>query len=525
MDKDQSRFWFLLSGQLFLFLSVLILPLTLRAEEGQALSPNSSYDLFYTKALQHINQKKFSEAIVELKTALSLRPEDVEASYYLGVALSKTGKDKEAEELLKKVVALDPKFEKVHFDLGVVKYNLGKYPEALQQLDLAEKAEPNNGMIYYYQGLTFHHMGDYERSSPRFLRAVSLAPELGLTAHYYAGVGFYRRGVLEEARDELQEAIRLDPASQVAKSAEEFLAQLPGSKKKTKRWDLNISAAYQYDSNVILLPGGSTLPAGISRKGDNRLVFYFRGGYRFLETSNWTVGGAYAFYQSLHDKLRSFDVQSQEASAFLLYRQPWGELRIPYTFNYALVNEDVFLRSHAVTPAFTLREASITYTQIQYGYTWNSFVNTPQFSNNSDRDGINHMAAMTQSLLFAQSGLVRLGYAYDTNLTGSSPAQDDWAYLGHKITADLRLPTLQGFKLDVEADYYIQQYEYPNSYASPVDSEKRMDHIQTYSTTLSKTFGKWVTLSLQYMFNRNDSNIPVFKYDRSIVSVILAGNF
>jgi tetratricopeptide (TPR) repeat protein len=525
LGKYLSRVWLLIPLQLFLFLYVGLYHQDVRAEEDQPSPPSSVYDLFFTKALLHINQKKYPEAIEELNKALAVRPNDRDASYYLGVALIKVGRDKEAEEILKKVAALDPNFEKVHFDLGVAEYELGKYPEALRELGLAEKADPNNALVYYYQGLTYHHMGDYERSSPRFLRAVALAPELGLTAHYYAGIGFYHRGIFLEAKDEFEEAVKIDPSSSVARSAQEFLAQLETPRKTAKRWDLTLSTAYQYDSNVILLAGGSALPAGISRKGDNRILFYAKGGYRFLETQSWSLGAAYSLYQSLHDKLRTFDVQNHQGSAFLLYRQPWGQLRIPYEFNFALVDGDTFLRSHAVTPTLKIPESAMTFTELQYGFTSKDFVNTAQFSNNSDRDAVNHMAGIAQTLVLNKTGRFQIRYNYDRELTGSSPTEDDWAYQGHKLSGELAWSLPKGLRFDLEADYYLQYYTNPNSFSSPSNTEKRTDRIQTYTVTLSKTLGNWATLTLQYLYNRNASIIPVFDYDRSIVSVILAGNF
>ena len=262
--------------------------------------------------------------------------------------------------------------------------------------------------------------------------AAAMAPELGLTAHYYAGIGFYRRGVLLEAKDEFTETVRIDPASPVGRSAQEFLAQLEIPGKKAKPWDLTLSTAYQYDSNVTLLAGGSSLPSGISRKGDSRFVFYGRGAYRFLDAEDWSLGAAYSFYQSLHFELHAFNVQNHQASAFVMYRQPRMQLLIPYEFNFALVGEDTFLRSHAVTPTLTILESPRTFTGLQYGFTYQDFVNTPLFSNNNDRDGVNHRGGIAQSIVLNKMVWLKVRYDYDRELTGKSSTQDDWAYQGHK---------------------------------------------------------------------------------------------
>ncbi len=199
------------------------------------------------------------------------------------------------------------------------------------------------------------------------------------------------------------------------------------------------------------------------------------------------------------------------------------QLRIPYEFNFVLVGGDTFLRSHAVTPTLTIPESSITFTELQYGFASQDFVKTPQFSNNNDRDGVNHSVGIAQSVVLNKMVRLRVRYDFDREFTGSSLTQDDWAYRGHKFTGDLGLSIPMGLKLDLEAYYYFQNYDNPNS--SSLSSEKRRDRIQTYTATLSKTFDNWVTASVQYLYNWNASNIPVFDYDRSIVSLILTGNF
>jgi len=513
-----------LSSLIVLFGSILLTPLSPQAQENQANSPLFGYDLHFSKGVSALNQKKYSQAIQDLKEALGENPNDLDAMYYLGVALNKAGRHQEAETTLKKVLSLDPTYRKAHFDLGVVEYDLKKYPQALKEFQQAEKDDANNGLIHYYQGLTYHHRGDFERSSRLFLRTVALAPELGLTAHFYAGVGFYRLGLLEEAKDEFQEAIRIDPASEVARSAQEFLEKLTPSKRKAKPWDITLSTAYQYDSNVILLPGGSTLPSGISQRHDHRFVFYGQGGYRLLETSEWSSGVSYDFYQSLHTELNEFNVQNHGGSAFVSFRKKSWQIRVPYKLDYVFVDGDSFLLSNTVKPTFTFKETPKLYTQLSYGFSLKDFQNGSQFPTNSDRDGMNHLVSISQTIGFAKTARAQIGYTYDREETGNSSAQDDWEYQGHQISGTLRLPSFKGISLRIKADYTVQDYSNPNSF-SATGLQQREDRIQTYMVTLVKGLGKGVTGSVQYIYNKNDSNLSVFEYDRNIFSFILAGVF
>jgi hypothetical protein len=362
---------------------------------------------------------------------------------------------------------------------------------------------------------------------PRFLRAVALSPSLGLTAHYYAGVGFYRRGLLDEARDELSEVLRIDPASAPATSARELLAQIGTTTKLAKPWDLALSTAAQYDSNVILLAGNSPLPAGISQQHDTRVVLYLRGGYRVIDLWAWRLEGRYSFYQSLHQDLTAFNVQHHQAEVFTRY-SPSGarwpvSYELKYTFSDAIVDDDGFLRTHAVTPTVTLSETGTTFTQLQYDLTKKDFVDTPMFARNDDRDAINQVVGLSQTVLFAGSGLVRVSYRFDRDATGTSPTQDDWDYRAHQVSAALTSPLLAGVRLDLEAAYTLQRYQHPNSYSTT--GEVRDDRQQVYTAGLSKTFFGWMTASLQDVYTKNTSNIAAFRYDRGIVSLTITASF
>jgi Flp pilus assembly protein TadD len=523
--------------QLCFFLGVGLCPHDLQAAVVQPPAPSSAFDLHFTKALFYIYQKQYAEAIDELNAALVAKPNDRDAVYYLGVALLKVGRAQESEEALKKVMMLDPNYAKAHFDLGIAEYELGKYADAIQELERAEMAGTTDALLYQYQGLAYYHLEDYARSSALLLRAASLSPDFAPTAHFYAGLGYFRRGMVTEARQEFTKALQTDQSSPVARAAKAYLSQLePPPEKTVKHWDLAASMAYQYDSNVVLTAGGSTLPEGIARQGDSRLVFYLNGVYRFLETADWTMGAGYAFYQNLQNQLRSFNVQSREGRLFLEYRQPWGQLRLPYVFNYVQVGgSNTYLSTHALTPTMRLLESPITYTEVQYGYTSKVFKNSTDFPNNSDMNADNHLIGIAQAVVLNKTGLLRIGYNYDSELAAGSTRDGDWTYQGstffgtltYTIPEGMKLEglKLEGLKFDLEASYDFRDYYNPNSYASPPYSKTRADDIQLYRVALSKAVGQWVTLSLQYLYNQNASNIPDFDYNRSIVSAIVEGNF
>ena len=187
---------------------------------------------------------------------------------------------------------------------------------------------------------------------------------------------------------------------------------------------------------------------------------------------------------------------------------------------------------------FTLSEGYHAFTQVQFRYQNKDF-RDGRFAGNSFRDGKNWLAGVTQYVLFADNtGNFRLGYAFDADRTGGgSPSiavigdqtNADWAYSGHRFSAGVGLPAVLTYKVDLDFNYYRQQYLNPNSFAEgfvgDVTTFKRKDHIYTFSATLGRDFTEWLSASLQYAYTRDQSNVSSFDYNRNVYSLMITGRF
>src|SRR3989441_6280320 len=144
---------------------------------------------------------------------------------------------------------MQPGSGRAYLGLGIVLYNQERYREALDSLALAEKASPNEALVYYYQGLSHFKLAEYQQMPPRFLRAMTLGPDLSSSAHYYSGLAYYQQGILDEARAEFEEAQKLQPESEFGKSAAAYLEQIKTGVpiQQRKRWDLTFSVSSQWD--------------------------------------------------------------------------------------------------------------------------------------------------------------------------------------------------------------------------------------------------------------------------------------
>ena len=497
-----------------------------------------TYELKFSRGLVEFGQGHYEAAEIYFELALDGKPGDPEASYYLGQSLLRQGKLDDAEDVFRDMVDADPESGKAWLGIGMVQYSRKEYREALTSLGAAEKIMPSDALVYYFQGLAYHELQEFDSSPGRFLRAMTLSPDLAPTAQYYSGVAYFKRGVMDEAKTAFESAIAAQGDSEQIRVARELLAQtvtrLPEG---PRQWSLSANFAGEYDTNVVVLPSGTQPPGGstgISRQKDYRTVMSANAEYRALQTDRWTVGASMGMYQSFHRTLSGFDVEDFNPTFFVQHQ--FGPLRATaaYLYNYTLVGRSPYLIANTALTSFALTETNWAFAQVQFRYQNKDFQDG-RFLLNSARDGKNWLAGITQYFLFAENqGRFRFGYTYDLDNTGGgSPdvaaepgtaENADWDYVGHRISTGLELPPIYTLDIDLAFDFYRQDYANPNT-LSPNGLIKRRDNIYAFTGSVGRDINQYLSAAVQYSYTRDENNIQAFDYNRSIFSIIFSGVF
>lgn len=505
---------------------------------AEPTAASETYDFKLSKGLLEFSRGRYEEAAALFRDATAARPRDFEARDYLGQSLLRLEDYSGAAQVYTDLLTETPTSARALVGLGLSQVKLGDYRDALANLAAAESLAPDDPLIYYYQGLAYLGLKAYELSPAIFARAMELNPGLEASARYYTGLAYYQMGRFDEAEREFEVALAYgDPESELSRAAREAPADrgAAGSPHEPKRWSLDFSASGQFDTNVVLLPLG-TQPSpqtGISDKDDYVLTLYGRGEFRPIQNETWTLGTAYALYQSLHEDLADFDVQSHAPTAYV--ERTFGNLfvRVDYAFDYVEVGRSPYLQAHTLQSSFTVSEGKHLFTQFRFHHQNKNF-RDGRFEGNSFRDGRNWLAGATQYLIFAEGeGNLRLGYLYDRDDTGGGSPEvavpgvqtnADWSYKGHRLFAGLVLPAIFTITPSVAFDYYKQDYDNPNSFSS-TGTVRRRDEILFFTGTISRTIGEHVSLGFDYSYVRDQSNIRVFDYTRAIYGVRLSTEF
>ncbi len=104
------------------------------------------------------------EAILLIQKSISLKPENAEAFYRLGVIYDRQGQLSKAVECFKNAIETSPDLAKAHLNLGSAYGKLKKYKLALAAFNKAAKFDPDNPKIPYNISMVYIATGKRKKA-------------------------------------------------------------------------------------------------------------------------------------------------------------------------------------------------------------------------------------------------------------------------------------------------------------------------------------------------------------------------
>lgn len=162
------------------------------------------------RAHEHFVAGRWAEAEAELRQALSLRPDEPEWVFNLGLTLDAAGRGREAAEMFARAHELDPEDGNPSLMAGSCLLREGQLAQAIEWLERCEKAEPRMVMSYIHRIEAYARLGQHEQAELMFYMAQQIEPRR-TEAMVAMADSLMDRGLHEKAEWCLKEALEIDP--------------------------------------------------------------------------------------------------------------------------------------------------------------------------------------------------------------------------------------------------------------------------------------------------------------------------
>ena len=123
------------------------------------------------RAQELFEQRKWQEALEELRAATSINPYNSGWYFNIGLTLDEMGRLDEAIEAYRQALSIDPHDLQALNHLGMDLHRVGKLDQALNIFQKLETIDPQFEPSYCNRILTFSELGDHERAEEMFYLA------------------------------------------------------------------------------------------------------------------------------------------------------------------------------------------------------------------------------------------------------------------------------------------------------------------------------------------------------------------
>ncbi len=480
----------------------------------------------------------FDAAQASFESVLAEDPEDTAAIHYLGLIAAERGDFEAAIARYRSALALDPEDTDFRFDLASALLESGQTAEARRELDRVLAAEPDDARAQLFAGIAAFRAGAYRDSLPFLRRAVELDEELRAQSLYYTGLAQAHLQDFPAAAGAFAE-VEQSPISPLSDSARNLAKQVARAAEPARRWSLAMTAGLDYDSNPTL--AGRTLDG----HKDGRGVYRIRGSYRLYDDQRFSATAGYDGYLSSHFDETFVDLMTHVG--YLTTAAEFDPLTFNLRYDYAYTWIDAFdtrkfRELHRVTPSVSYRASGWGFSQLYFQFYEEDFKRSllvPAFTpagipgSALDRDGQRYVVGFNQ-FLFPEAHLpgflpftyFRIGALGDFRDTeGTEFAYHSWEF---SIGFGAELPG----EVDLSVLYRLTDRDYRNDSIATADADgppptpyERDDFQHRVTFEANKALGDHWQVSIAGSFTFNESNVPLYEYDREIVGGYLTYRF
>lgn len=423
------------------------------------------------------------------------------------MSLIEQQKYNEADDLLLKNYPSNEENIDVNFLLGQSAFEQQKYDKSIEYYSIALKKNPELQRVRYEIAKAYAANGNAEKAREEFQVVLSTNPP--------PEVGNVIRKYLESLTEETLKG------AEEPKAAAEAVAAVAVE----KRWSARVSLSYMYDSNInagprassVLIYGQLTeLSADTMKKSDSSGLLSLYAAYTLPVSQTFALDSDLSVNHTGYFRYPEFNIDQVSVSTGPSFTKDRLFLSLPVVYDYLAVGldpiKDHYSNSIGASPQF-----QYTFTQ-NLTFSSSAAFQSRKYINNTDRDGSIISVNASVRYIIGDIAYIQPGYSYAK--TDTSKAYFD----NMQNSANLGLYVSLPYKSSLFIQPSISWVKYrgkEESYDSVRDDREYMG-----SASMSKNFGSsgW-NFMVRYTYIRNESNLPIYDYERNQITAQIVKGF
>lgn len=165
----------------------------------------------YRKGIQSARSGNNQRAVEQLNAALTIHPKFAPALSELGVQYLILKDMIKVADSMEELLKLTPNDSHAHKNLGIALYNQKKFADAETHLREAVKLSSTDPVSHYYLGLTLVSLKQYAEAETELELTIKNGGDNLALAHKFLGGLYLSSGKRQQAADELEKYLKLDP--------------------------------------------------------------------------------------------------------------------------------------------------------------------------------------------------------------------------------------------------------------------------------------------------------------------------
>lgn len=484
--------------------------LVLAGNTAKAGSPGN--DAMLEQGVKNFQQENYDEALAELTQAWDRGPKTPIKAFYLGMINYRMGNYGAAENFLKKAVSLKKDFHEAKFQLASLLIGLEKADQAMPYLEELANAGFQPAPTAMLLGQATTKQKQYAKAV-QYFRQAQEDPGLAQEAKVQESLALAAQDQPQEAKKVLESAIVQDPNSPAAGFAQRYVDTLDRRIKDTQPFHFNVTGVFDYDSNVTLQPGDTGAAQAVAGRGDFVMTQIANMDYQFFPTGTYGLMAQYSFFQNFHRRLTRYDILSQTFGLIPSVRFPQGTLWLPFNYNYTDLQSEKYYTGFTLTPTYlhmlNQKWGVELGTKYSRQYFW-----WPLPFNQEDRSGKYYGGSLgAYYFIKKQKGYFQARLIYERADSGGS----NWDSSTYHLLLAALYPATDNLKFSGFIDLSMQPFDNRWYNGNPyIVNPSRFDKILMLGVQGTYEFYKGLEINLHYYYIRDNSNLPLYDYNRHI---------